>query len=247
MFVMQFSVPEEIRPFYYNGIKTKYLVSNYGYVINRKTNHILKPKASKSGYYKLQLSQKSIGLFKNYRLHRLIAEVFIPNPSNKPQVNHKNGIKSSNMAFNLEWVTGKENMDHAKKHKLLSFGEKCHLTKYSDSIIHQICQMIVDGYSPKDISEKLNVPKHFVRRIRRHECRKNITSNYNMTYLSRDELINENNPSCIYSDDDIIKVIKLIKKGLKPKEINKITNVSLYEIYRIKNGKIRKSLITKFK
>ena len=66
-----------------------------------------------SGYASVRLPDK------NYLVHRLVATAFIPNPENKPQVNHKDGNKRNNSAENLEWATAEENMHHASISGLL--------------------------------------------------------------------------------------------------------------------------------
>jgi len=69
-------------------------------------------------------SLASVGLHKNKKrklvlVHRLVAKAYIPNPENKPQVNHKDGNSLHNWKDNLEWVTGSENMQHAQDNGLL--------------------------------------------------------------------------------------------------------------------------------
>ena len=100
------------------GYKGIYQVSNLGNVksLPRKTNNqyykglYLKQYIYK-GYLRLQLTKHSKS--KWFLVHRLVAEAFIPNPKNKPQVNHIDGNKLNNKVDNLEWVTPSENQIHS--------------------------------------------------------------------------------------------------------------------------------------
>lgn len=87
-----------------------YLISNIGNVMNIKTRKILKHQIKK-GYHRLELT--SIDGRRSLYVHRLVAEAFILNPENKPQVNHINGNKDDNSIENLEWCTNYENAHHA--------------------------------------------------------------------------------------------------------------------------------------
>lgn len=94
-----------------------YQISDDWRIKNLKTNKILKSYISKDGYLRLYIKYK--WLWKNYSIHRLVAQTFIPNPNNKPQVNHKDWNKLNNNIENLEWSTAKENMNHAHKNWLI--------------------------------------------------------------------------------------------------------------------------------
>lgn len=91
----------------YRKIKNleNYSVSNLGNVRNDKTGRLLKFYTKPSGYKQVQLGRRE----KPRYVHRLVAEAFIINSDNKPQVNHKNGIKGDNSLKNLDWVTASEN------------------------------------------------------------------------------------------------------------------------------------------
>lgn len=88
-------------------------ISREGYVYSMITNRQLKPSPDRYGYARIYVKHP-LRKRKGYYVHRLLAMAFIPNPENKPAVNHINGIKADNHLSNLEWCTHGENMKHAK-------------------------------------------------------------------------------------------------------------------------------------
>lgn len=103
----------------------EYLINKIGEIYFTKHNIIMKYKIDRYGY-------PCIGLTKNlkryyFTIHRLVALTFIPNPENKPCVNHKDGNKTNNHVSNLEWVSVKENTIHALQNNLINNNISCSL------------------------------------------------------------------------------------------------------------------------
>ena len=108
------------------GYEGLYKVSNKGKIKSKKRRgnwkeRILKFSKTKDNYYMVNLYKN--GNIKRKRVNRIVAEAFIDNPLNKPQVNHIDGNKHNNNVENLEWVTCKENINHAFKNSLRTYEE----------------------------------------------------------------------------------------------------------------------------
>lgn len=141
------------------GYEGLYKISSLGRV---KSNHINK---KGSGWQLVQgfLNNKGywcICLFKNNtrkwsKKHRLVAMAFIPNPENKPEVNHKDAIKIHNQVDNLEWVTTLENSKHAYKNNLvpLKIGEDNGRAKIKESDVINIRSLANNGVHYREIAK----------------------------------------------------------------------------------------------
>jgi len=96
------------------GFEDRFMVSEHGDLISKKTNKVLSQTPDENGY--LTHATKIGGREgKNVllRMHRVVGEAFIPNPDNKPYINHDDGVKTNNHKPNLEWSTQQENIQHA--------------------------------------------------------------------------------------------------------------------------------------
>ena len=137
-------------------INEYYIVFNNGDVFNKQTGHKLKSHVGTRGYVMVDLNH-NICL-----VHRLVAESFVPNPLNKPCVNHINGIKTDNRAENLEWCTHSENNQHAYDNNLSHAvcGEKHYSSKFTQDEIREIRRLYKTNkpeYSQANLARKYGV------------------------------------------------------------------------------------------
>ena len=141
-----------------------YAVSNLGRVTGAtaRGQRILKPSPTSLGYFRVDVY--SGGSKKTRKVHRLVAEAFIPNPLHLPHVNHIDGDKSNNRIDNLEWVTARENQVHASKIGLKACGEKVFGARLRESDIPTIITY-AKTMLPKDIAALYGVDRTTINRV----------------------------------------------------------------------------------
>jgi len=128
---------------------SEYAVSNKSRVVNLKEMTLVKPKIDREGYWKVTLFIDGKRLER--RLHRIVAEAFIPNPLNLPFVNHIDGVKTNAEITNLEWVSPKGNAEHASKIGLLARGEDSPNAKITEDQAKSILADSINGLSNEQI------------------------------------------------------------------------------------------------
>lgn len=150
------------------GYEQHFQVSNFGRIYSKRTNKILSQGTSKTGYAVLstRIGGRN-GICKCFKVHVLVARAFIPNPQNKPIVNHKDGNKLNNNDNNLEWATYSENTKHAYENGLIITlkGEELHNSKLTEDDVKYIRSVYIKSdrtYGARALAKKFSVDKNTI-------------------------------------------------------------------------------------
>lgn len=171
------------------GYEGLYQVSNMGNIKSLcrydANNHLLKerllkPDKTKFGYYQITLSKN--GITKRYTIHKLVCLAFLPNPDNKPCIDHINTDRTDNRVENLRWCTYKENMNNPITTKKIG---KANTRTHKKAIL----QLTVNGDviykwdSATDVEKKLGISKVSICACLKHKPHCNTAGGYRWQYL----------------------------------------------------------------
>lgn len=225
------------KPIIINGIKTNYDISNRGGIlINRVSKHVFRPSFDKDGYL---ITSIKVGINRiTCSIHRLVAMTFIPNPENKPEINHIDGNKTNNDVSNLEWVTRKENADHAIKIGLYNpRGETNGSSIYTEKQIREACELMENPKNnPRYVSMITGISRATLYQIRKGNEWVHVSKDYDLPKINYK--FGTNNVNNRYTDEQIHEVCRLLELGKYPKDIENETGVSSDTVQKIKKKEV---------
>lgn len=176
---------EEFATYYHKGVKTSYLISNYGRIYSTFNKEFKTTNISYNGYETCTIYVENKRI--KAHVHRMVSETFIYNddPENKTQVDHINGCKLDNYEENLDWVTSKENIDRGHRNGLISKkfceGEKHTNSKYTESQVRRAFELMEAGWYGRDISNEVGIPYKYLCEMLSGKVWKHVSKDYDLS------------------------------------------------------------------
>ena len=136
------------------GYEGLYAITSCGKVWSYRSKRFLNPSKQSTGYLAVSLCKD--GTRKSYTIHRLVAEVYLPNPNNLPQVNHKDENKTHNYINNLEWCDSTYNINYGTRNKRVGRARGKTVICVETNIIY---------YSPAEVEQTLGIDASSI-----HKC-----------------------------------------------------------------------------
>lgn len=227
---------EDINDYTPLSINNNYSINKKGDIYSYYTNKILEQRNNKKGYPTVYLTINGKGISKV--VHRLVAQTFIPNPNNLPQVNHINGNKENNSVENLEWCTNEYNMRHSWELGLRKplKGNEIGTSKLLE---HEVIDIYESEENSYKLSEKYNVSTSLINLIRSDKVWSHVTKSKTK---GRQPLNNLRN-----NKFSLEEVCDIYEEDGKNKDIAKEYNVPESTIKSIRNGNSYKDITKNLK
>lgn len=202
------------------------LVSSCGTMVySTKSYKYLKIFVNSNGYYSTVVTV-SKGVFKHYRIHRLVAETFIPTDDKTLDVHHKDHDKSNNHVSNLEWCTRGQNIKYAM---LAGVNPQMGVTHSSSVLteeqVHKICELLQEGWRTIDIADFMGVDKSIICGIRTKRNYKEISNQYTFKVVRKERI----------SKEKVHMICEMLEEGISPKEITAKLKINRHLAVRIKD------------